>query len=120
MERTGRKTKQRKSPEVMREGVRDGRKPKAAGTAGRTRARRSAETEPSAAPEDAAIAASETTEESSAQTEAPEVGEQLRRVRSGRGMSLEALARASGVSRAMLSQIELGRSTPTIKVLWKV
>lgn len=51
---------------------------------------------------------------------APDVGVGLRRMRAARSMSLEALARASGVSRAMLSQIELGRSTPTIKVLWRV
>ena len=48
------------------------------------------------------------------------VGVNLRRLRVRRGLSLERLARASGVSRAMLGQIELGRSTPTIKVLWKV
>lgn len=50
----------------------------------------------------------------------PDVAASLRRVRTARGMSLEALARSSGVSRAMLSQIELGHSTPTIKVLWKI
>jgi transcriptional regulator with XRE-family HTH domain len=37
-----------------------------------------------------------------------------------RGLSLEALARQSGVSRAMLGQIELGQSAPTINVLWKI
>jgi transcriptional regulator with XRE-family HTH domain len=37
-----------------------------------------------------------------------------------RGLSLERLARLSGVSRAMLGQIELGQSTPTIKLLWKI
>ncbi|HEY3499128.1 MAG TPA: helix-turn-helix domain-containing protein, partial [Polyangiaceae bacterium] len=37
-----------------------------------------------------------------------------------RGLSLERLARASSVSRAMLGQIELGQSTPTINVLWKI
>ncbi len=50
----------------------------------------------------------------------PEVGANLRRIRMERGLALEALAQASGVSRAMLSQIELGRSTPTIKLLWKI
>jgi transcriptional regulator with XRE-family HTH domain len=44
----------------------------------------------------------------------------LRRLRVKRGLSLERLSRASGVSRAMLGQIELGQSTPTINVLWKV
>jgi len=48
------------------------------------------------------------------------VGDNLRNLRRGRGLSLEKLARASGVSRAMLSQVELGRSAPTINVLWKI
>jgi len=48
------------------------------------------------------------------------VGHNLRRLRTSRGLSLERLARASGVSRAMLGQIELGRSVPTISLLWKV
>jgi len=48
------------------------------------------------------------------------VGENLRRLRTKRGLSLERLGRASGVSRAMLGQVELGRSTPTINVLWKI
>jgi transcriptional regulator with XRE-family HTH domain len=50
----------------------------------------------------------------------PAVGPNLRRLRTKRGLSLERLARASGVSRAMLSQIELGKSTPTINVVWKI
>ena len=50
----------------------------------------------------------------------PSVGEALRRLRSERGLSLEKLAKASGVSRAMLGQIELGQSTPTINVVWKI
>lgn len=48
------------------------------------------------------------------------VGHNLRRLRTRRGYSLERLARLSGVSRAMLGQIELGRSVPTINLLWKV
>ena len=50
----------------------------------------------------------------------PQVGANLRRLRVKRGLSLERLARVSGVSRAMLGQIELGKSTPTINILWKV
>jgi transcriptional regulator with XRE-family HTH domain len=50
----------------------------------------------------------------------PVVGANLRRLRGKRGLSLEKLARASTVSRAMLGQIELGQSTPTINVLWKI
>jgi len=51
---------------------------------------------------------------------APVVGRNLRRLRSRRGLSLEKLAQRSGVSRAMLGQIELGQSAPTINVLWKI
>ncbi len=50
----------------------------------------------------------------------PLVGDNLRRIRAERGLSLERLAGLCGVSRAMLGQIELGQSTPTINVLWKV
>jgi len=51
---------------------------------------------------------------------APAVGFNLRQLRTRRGLSLERLAQASRVSRAMLSQIELGQSTPTISTLWKI
>jgi transcriptional regulator with XRE-family HTH domain len=50
----------------------------------------------------------------------PVVGSNLRRLRSERGLSLEKLSQVSGVSRAMLGQIELGQSAPTINVLWKI
>lgn len=68
--------------------------------------------EPSEAP--AAPASAETTDL------APVVGSNLRRLRTRRGLSLERLAQISGVSRAMLGQIELGQSAPTINVLWKI
>ena len=64
-----------------------------------------------------------TTEKQSAEETAslaPIVGKNLRRLRTERGLSLEKLAQASGVSRAMLGQIELGQSAPTINVLWKI
>lgn len=48
------------------------------------------------------------------------IGGNVRKLRKQHGLSLETLARRSHVSRAMLSQIELGRSTPTIAVLWKI
>jgi transcriptional regulator with XRE-family HTH domain len=51
---------------------------------------------------------------------APVVGANLRRLRMRRGLSLEKLAQKCGVSRAMLGQIELGQSAPTINVLWKI
>jgi transcriptional regulator with XRE-family HTH domain len=50
----------------------------------------------------------------------PVVGANLRRLRGNRGFSLERLSQLSGVSRAMLGQIELGQSAPTINVLWKI
>ena len=48
------------------------------------------------------------------------VGRNLRRLRVRKGYSLERLAKQSGVSRAMLGQIETGKSVPTIGLLWKV
>jgi transcriptional regulator with XRE-family HTH domain len=48
------------------------------------------------------------------------VGRNLRRLRGERALSLEKLSRLSGVSRAMLGQIELGQSAPTINVAWKI
>ena len=48
------------------------------------------------------------------------VAENLRQRRKARGMSLDDLARASGVSRAALSQIETCKSNPTLGVLWKI
>lgn len=44
----------------------------------------------------------------------------LQRLRSKRQLSLDGLGRACGVSRAMLAQIESGRSVPSIKVLCKI
>jgi transcriptional regulator with XRE-family HTH domain len=48
------------------------------------------------------------------------VGVNLARLRAERQLSLDALARLSGVSRAMLAQIESARSVPSIKVLSKI
>jgi len=48
------------------------------------------------------------------------LGQNLRRLRTRLGLSLERFAQKSGVSRAMLGQIENGRSVPTIGVVWKV
>ncbi|MFS2160789.1 helix-turn-helix domain-containing protein [Pseudomonas sp. Pseusp122] len=48
------------------------------------------------------------------------VSQNLQRLRSKRYLSLDALARLCGVSRAMLAQIESGRSVPSIKVLCKI
>ena len=48
------------------------------------------------------------------------VGANLRRHRTRQGYSLDRLASLSGVSRAMLGQIENGKSAPTISLLWKI
>jgi transcriptional regulator with XRE-family HTH domain len=47
-------------------------------------------------------------------------GERLRAERHGRGWPIERLASASGVSRAMISKIERGESSPTAVVLGKL
>ncbi len=71
--------------------------------------------------EEAAPAAASAAAASQENTDlAPVVGANLRRLRTRRGLSLERLAQISGVSRAMLGQIELGQSAPTINVLWKI
>jgi transcriptional regulator with XRE-family HTH domain len=48
------------------------------------------------------------------------IRERLKSLRSRAGLSLERLSRLAGVSRGMLSQIELGRSVPTITVLSRI
>jgi transcriptional regulator with XRE-family HTH domain len=48
------------------------------------------------------------------------VGANLKTLRLERNLSLDQLARQSGVSKSMLRQIEIERSSPTISVLWKI
>lgn len=48
------------------------------------------------------------------------VAENLRHKRKHRGMSLDDLAKASGVSRAALSQVETCKTNPTVGLLWKI
>jgi transcriptional regulator with XRE-family HTH domain len=48
------------------------------------------------------------------------VGRNLKDLRKSQNFSLEALAELSGVSRAMLGQIETGKSVPTVGLLWKI
>src|SRR5206468_6345054 len=45
------------------------------------------------------------------------IAERVRELRAQRGLSLDALARKSGVSRSMISLIERGESSPTAVVL---
>jgi transcriptional regulator with XRE-family HTH domain len=44
----------------------------------------------------------------------------LKDARQAQGLSLDAVARLSGVSRSMVSQIERGESSPTISTLWNL
>lgn len=44
----------------------------------------------------------------------------LKQARRDKGLSLEAVANLSGVSRSMVSQIERGESSPTIATLWNL
>jgi len=57
-------------------------------------------------------------------TSRPEIvehlAEALRAARKARGLSLDAVARLSGVSRSMVSQIERGESSPTVATLWNL
>ena len=50
----------------------------------------------------------------------PKVGQNLRRLRNGLGLSLDEASKLTGVSKAMLGQIERGESSPTISTLWKI
>ncbi len=55
-------------------------------------------------------------------SEAPsrQLGGRVKKLRAERGWSLEALARASGVSRSMLSQIERNQANPTLVVTMRI
>jgi transcriptional regulator with XRE-family HTH domain len=48
------------------------------------------------------------------------ISKNLKMLRQGRGLSLDGLAQVTGVSKAMLGQIERGESSPTISTLWKI
>lgn len=50
----------------------------------------------------------------------PNVGESLKSIRNSMDLSLDAVAKLTGVSKAMLGQIERNESTPTISTLWKI
>ena len=49
-----------------------------------------------------------------------DIGRRVRSHRAKAGLSLDALARASGVSKAMLSQIEQNKANPTVVVMHKI
>jgi transcriptional regulator with XRE-family HTH domain len=48
------------------------------------------------------------------------VGRKVKKLRTGRGWSLEELAQVSGVSRSMLSEIERERANPTLTVTFRI
>lgn len=49
----------------------------------------------------------------------PPIGENLKRERMEKHLSLGQLSKQSGISKAMLSQIESGRVNPTLVTIWK-
>ena len=51
---------------------------------------------------------------------ATRLASRLKDERAAKGLSLDALAKLSGVSRSMLSQIERGESSPTVASLWNL
>lgn len=48
------------------------------------------------------------------------VGENLKRLRAEQGLSLDALAKLSGVSKSGLGQIERGEGNPSITTVWQI
>jgi XRE family transcriptional regulator, regulator of sulfur utilization len=44
----------------------------------------------------------------------------LQQIRKDKGLSLDATAKLTGVSKAMLGQIERGESSPTVSTLWRI
>ena len=50
----------------------------------------------------------------------PDVGGQIRARRKQRGLTLDGLAQRSGVSAAMLSEVERSVKNPTVKLAWQI
>ncbi len=48
------------------------------------------------------------------------IGEKLKNLRTTRALTLDDAAAMTGVSKPMLSQIERGKSIPTVTMLWKI
>ena len=48
------------------------------------------------------------------------ISENLKRLREAKKLSLDAVAKLSGVSKSMLGQIERGEVNPTISTVWKI
>jgi len=50
----------------------------------------------------------------------PKVGDEIQRLRRAHSLTLEELATKSGVSKAILSQIERDKSNPTLSTIWRI
>lgn len=50
----------------------------------------------------------------------PQIGANIQRMRKDEGLTLDGLAERSGVSKAMLSQIESDKVNPTVLTIWKI
>ena len=50
----------------------------------------------------------------------PPVGARIRQARLAKGVSLRALAREAGVSASLVSQIETGKSQPSVSTLYAI
>ena len=50
----------------------------------------------------------------------PKVGDEVHRLRRAHGLTLDELATKSGVSKAILSQIEHDKSNPTLSTIWRI
>lgn len=50
----------------------------------------------------------------------PQIGSNIQQMRKEQGLTLEGLAERSGVSKAMLSQIESDKVNPTVLTIWKI
>jgi transcriptional regulator with XRE-family HTH domain len=52
--------------------------------------------------------------------EKPKIGKNIQAVRKRQNMTLDVLSEVSGVSKAMLSQIEADKVNPTVATVWKI
>ena len=52
--------------------------------------------------------------------EPPHIGRNIQRIRKEQGLTLDVLSEKSGVSKAMLSQIESEKVNPTVATVWKI
>lgn len=61
-----------------------------------------------------------TTSQPNSSPQPPMIGSNIREIRKEEGLTLEVLAERSGVSKAMLSQIEAEKVNPTVATVWKI